>query len=415
MRSCAAMPIDGRTTVAVIGAGPHGLAAVAHLRAYDLNVRCFGDPLAFWRDHMPVGMILRSRRRSTHIAAPKGQLTIDDYERSSGRRLRAGALRLEEFIDYGIWFQQQVAPDVDRRMVAALAQEGEGFVLSLQDGEQIHADRVVVAAGIAPFGRRPAPFSNLPDDAVSHAVDHADLGVFAGRRLLVVGAGQSALESAALAHEARAEVQLLMRGQSIRWLWVPTPGRPADEPTPGRYSPPTDVGGLGPGWLAAFPDVFRLLPRRWQDDLGIQVIRPAGSGWLRPRLDGVKVTSERTAVAAQRDGDVVRVTLDDGSELTADHVLLGTGYQIDVTRYPFMTSELVSRLALAGGYPILRKGMQSSVAGLHFVGAPAAFSFGPVMRFVVGAHYGAAAAAAGCAERAQHRLRPAFYRPGAPV
>jgi hypothetical protein len=39
------------------------------------------------------------------------------------------------------------------------------------------------------------------------------------------------------------------------------------------------------------------------------------------------------------------------------------------------------------GYPLLRPGMESSVPGLHFVGAPAAWSFGPIMRFVSGGWY----------------------------
>ncbi len=33
--------------------------------------------------------------------------------------------------------------------------------------------------------------------------------------------------------------------------------------------------------------------------------------------------------------------------------------------------------------------MESSVPGLHFLGAPAARSFGPLMRFVAGGWYGA--------------------------
>jgi cation diffusion facilitator CzcD-associated flavoprotein CzcO len=47
---------------AVIGAGPHGLAATAHLRAAGLDVRMFGEPLEFWQRHMPAGMLLRSRK-----------------------------------------------------------------------------------------------------------------------------------------------------------------------------------------------------------------------------------------------------------------------------------------------------------------------------------------------------------------
>jgi hypothetical protein len=40
------------------------------------------------------------------------------------------------------------------------------------------------------------------------------------------------------------------------------------------------------------------------------------------------------------------------------------------------------------------------VPGLHFVGAPAAWSFGPVMRFVSGTHFAARALARGIAGKA---------------
>ena len=43
----------------------------------------------------------------------------------------------------------------------------------------------------------------------------------------------------------------------------------------------------------------------------------------------------------------------------------------------------------AGGYPVLTNGMESSIPGLHFLGAPAAYTFGPLMRFVSGSHYAA--------------------------
>jgi hypothetical protein len=85
------------------------------------------------------------------------------------------------------------------------------------------------------------------------------------------------------------------------------------------------------------------------------------------------------------------VTLDDGNKLLVDHVLLGTGYRVDLRRYPFLESRLRARIDTINGFPRLNRGYESSVAGLHFVGAPAAWSFGPGMRFV--SHTGIAAQA----------------------
>ena len=65
--------------VAIIGAGPYGLAAAAHLRAAGIATRVFGEPMAFWRHNMPDGMKLRSPWIATHIAEPRHRFTLDDY------------------------------------------------------------------------------------------------------------------------------------------------------------------------------------------------------------------------------------------------------------------------------------------------------------------------------------------------
>ena len=64
--------------------------------------------------------------------------------------------------------------------------------------------------------------------------------------------------------------------------------------------------------------------------------------------------------------------------------MLGTGYQVDIDRYAFLPPELLAQVHRRDGYPVLGAGFESSVPGLHFVGAPAALSFGPLMRFVCG-------------------------------
>ncbi len=120
-------------------------------------------------------------------------------------------------------------------------------------------------------------------------------------------------------------------------------------------------------------------------------IRPAGAHWLPDRLRAAKLTLGQEVVEATPEGERVRLRLDDGSERVVDHVLLGTGYDIDVRRYPFIDTTLGSQLRVKDGYPLLGRGLESSVPGLHFVGAPAAESFGPTMRFVVGTAYTAPA------------------------
>jgi hypothetical protein len=88
---------------------------------------------------------------------------------------------------------------------------------------------------------------------------------------------------------------------------------------------------------------------------------------------------------------MARVDLDDGSHREVDHVLLGTGFRVDVSRYDFLGPELLRTLKVDDGYPRLTLGLESSIQGLHFMGAPAARSFGPLTRFVSGTGYSARA------------------------
>jgi hypothetical protein len=246
---------------------------------------------------------------------------------------------------------------------------------------------VVVAGGIAPFVHRPVSCAGLPAELVSHTSEHRDLGELSGRRVLVVGGGQSALESAALLHESGASVEVAVRSDHINWLHVGKYHRRLGRAVPLFYAP-TDVGPLGLSRLVAAPHLFRRLPRRVQDPLANRSIRPAGAAWLVPRLRDVPVrlgmglrSVERTPAGA------VRVELTGGEHRVVDHVLLGTGYRVDVTRYPFLAPGLVRSLRIVGGYPVLGRGLESSVPGLHFLGAPAAHSFGPIMRFVSGSWF----------------------------
>ena len=102
--------------VAIIGAGPYGLSVAAHLRAVNgLGVQIFGDPMSFWDRQMPVGMLLRSPWAGSHLSDPKGALTLDAYRQAQGNHFGA-PIPLDRFIEYGTWVQEQVAPDVDRRV-----------------------------------------------------------------------------------------------------------------------------------------------------------------------------------------------------------------------------------------------------------------------------------------------------------
>ncbi len=375
--------------VTIVGAGPYGLSAAARLRTVKgLEVRVFGEPMSFWRQ-MPVGMLLRSNWTATHIADPNRSLTLEAYQAASGNHL-AAPVPLDRFVHYGLWYQRQAAPDLDRRKIARIRSDPSGFLVILADGDALRSRRVVVAAGIGSFAWRPREFEGLPPALASHSSEHRDLGRFAGKRVVVVGGGQSALESAALLHEGGAEVEVIARSRRIHWLQGYA--SKALHHRLGSFTSrllyaPTDVGPAGISQLMARPDLLRRLPRRLQDRLRKRSVRPAGARWLQKRLQSVPIRLGRSIVSAAPARERVSIRLDDGGERTVDHVLLGTGYHVDVSRYDFLAPELVQSIRRVNGYPCLREGLETSVPGLHILGAPAAWSFGPLMQFVSGTHY----------------------------
>ena len=141
---------------------------------------------------------------------PSRQLTLDAYCRQKGNHL-SKPIPLDRFVDYGRWYQRQAVPDLDKRQIRSVETDARGFKVVMADGEEFTSRRVVVAGGISAFASRPAEFAGIPSALASHTSEHKDLGKFKGQRVVVIGAGQSALESAALFKEAGIQVEVIAR------------------------------------------------------------------------------------------------------------------------------------------------------------------------------------------------------------
>jgi len=148
-----------------------------------------------------------------------------------------------------------------------------------------------------------------------------------------------------------------------------------------------DVGPAGISRLVASPKVMAHLPLRLRDMIRKRAVRPAGSRWLPARLNSVTISTGRSVIAAKPTQDGVHLMVDDGTERQVDHVLLGTGYDVDISRYRFLSPELLAEVHVLDGYPNLKAGFLSSAPGLHFIGATAARNFGPLLFFVAGTKF----------------------------
>ena len=384
--------------VAVIGAGPYGLSAGAHLKAEGIRCRVFGEPMQFWAKAMPEGMLLRSPRVASNLSDPHNIFTLDAYEAASNIQASA-PVPLDTFVEYGRWFRQQLESELDERNVMRVEPDSGGFQITLIDGTLTRARRVVVATGIGPFKKRPAVFQNLPHERVIHSYDGRAIRKFAGKRLAVIGGGQSALESAALLHEAGADVEVIARQEHINWIgqhsWLHRMGLISAM----LYSP-HDVGPIGISRLVAYPNITKLVPLKLRDRIRTRAVRPAGARWLPERLKNVRITTAREVEEARIVGGDLVLKLSDASERFVDHVLLGTGYKVDISKYDFLPGELKDKVEQFDGYPKLGRGFSCSVPGLHFIGATAARAFGPLLYFVAGTEFASRELTAYIAKRA---------------
>lgn len=382
------------TDAVVVGAGPYGLAAAAHLSGAGLQTHVFGDPMSFWREQMPKGMLLRSPWQASHISDPGDAYTLDAFYAEQGWE-KTKPTPLDKFVAYGRWFQRQVLPQHELTRIRRVGRAGDRFLVEPEHGPVLQAGRVVIATGISRYARRPAMFTHLPREVASHPCDETDLGRFAGRRVLVIGGGQSALESAALLHENGADVEVIVRAPQIHWLSRSARLHKLGPLSRALYAG-TDVGPAVVSKLVAAPGTFRRFPRRLQDKMATRSIRPAGAAWLRPRLEGVvPLRTGLSPTRADLHGDLLQVKLDDGSTRDVHNLLYATGYRVDVSRSLFpLDDDLHRALDVVDGYPRLGEGFETSVPGLHVLGAPAAYSFGPINRFVAGTTFAASSLAA---------------------
>ncbi len=288
-----------------------------------------------------------------------------------------------DFAAYGLWFQQRNVPSVEGVEVELVDLLPRGFAVTLADGERFVADRVVIATGLAGFAYVPPVLASLPPALATHTSRIKSFAAFKGREVAVIGAGQSALEAAALLHEAGAQPQLLVGENSILWqtrislkrsLWR-------------RLRSPISGLGTGPkAWgLTHFPGVMHRVPATWRTRFVRNHLPAEGAWWLRDRVEnrlpvhfGVTVVEAHEAagrvvlgVSPSRDGS--------GRQLVVDHVIAGSGYDIDVDRLEFIHPKLRCAIQRLEGAPRLNAAFETSVSGLHSIGPTSAMSFGPAL------------------------------------
>ena len=396
--------------VAIIGAGPYGLSIAAHLRTLGVDFRIFGSPMHTWLTHMPKGMRLKSEGFASSLYDPGSTFTLEVYCKEKGIPYgRLGRpVPLEVFTAYGLEFQKRFVPNLENKMVESLKRSGDGFELGLDSGETLTARRVVMAVGLTHYSNFPAELAGLPPSLVSHSSKHSTVDQFRGREVAILGAGASALDLAALLNQAGARVQVLSRKPVIKFH---------DPPEKLEFSffdqLRNPITGIGPGWklfwCANTPLLFRQMPLKFRLDKVKSILGPAPCWFIKEEIIGkVQLLVDVSISEAKVQEGRVCLQLTDSAgtrkSVTVDHVIAATGYKVKLQRLVFMDAQLQSAIRSVEDTPVLSSNFQSTVPGLYFVGASAANTFGPLLRFAFGAGFTAG-------RLSKHLAKSAIRRP----
>jgi len=366
--------METRTNVLIIGAGPFGLSLAAYAKYLGIDHLVVGRPMEFWKSNMPQGMYLRSA--SDWSLDPTDQFSIVKYLEFLGKSPKdVEPLSRDFYLEYCQWFQNGSEIKTNPLYVKILDQVNGGFHATLENDDVIAAKHVVVAIGMGYFKNQPSTVTEiLPQGRYQHTCDAVEFSNLKGKRVLILGGRQSAFEWAALLNdEGAAEVHLAHRHESPKfaeadWSWVP---------------PMVDHMIDEPAWFRNLPQEEKdaVSKRMWGE--GRLKVEP----WLEKRVMKPNTRiHEKAGLASctERADGALDVTLDNGDSFIVDEVILATGYKVDLSQVPFlMNGNLLEKIEVKNGFPVLDPYFQTSAKGLYFTSMPAGQDFGPFFGFTV--------------------------------
>ncbi len=366
--------MNSETNLLIIGAGPFGLAVAAQATHDGIEHLVAGKPMEFWRRNMPKGMLLRSAC-DWHLD-PQNVDTIESYLQSQQKTPGdVEPLSLDFYLSYCDWFQKRKRIQPLPVYIQTLERTNDRFVATTKTGEVINARRVVLAPGFKHFAHIPADLkAKLPANRYQHTCDFVDFSEAHNKRYLIIGGRQSAFEWAALLLEAGAvAVHVSYRHATpdfdvAEWDWI---------------NKLVDSTLDDPSW-------FRRLSQAEKDDISHRMWaegRLKLEPWLESRIKNERVKlwphTELASCVQQENGELL-VTLTNGQTLSVDHVVLATGYKVNIAQLPILANgNLLEQLETRNGFPVLDVHFETSIPGLFITSMPAGQDFGPFFGFTV--------------------------------
>ena len=223
------------------------------------------------------------------------------------------------WMDYLIWYRKVLKIPVENEIeVTRIEAEGSYLRLTLDGRNATEASiltrKLVMATGRDGTGEPNIPtfVDDIPRTWWAHSADDIDFLKLRDKRVAVVGAGASAVENSAEALEAGArEVRHLIRRREM--------------PTINKMM---GIGSFG------FTCGFATLPDEWrwrfmQYSFTTQTPAPRGSTLRASRHDNVFFHFGKAVADVELVADELIVHIADGSCISTDFLILGTGFTVD--------------------------------------------------------------------------------------
>lgn len=351
--------------VIIIGSGPFGISLAAHAVASKLEYKLFGYPMDFWKNQMPQDMFIRTPHEFVSFSDSKDELTIQQFSEETGTEL-VTPLPRPIFVAYANWFAEKAGIEFTKELVTKVIQKDGYYEVTSDSGDQFLTKNIIVATGVEHYKHLPNLLSNFPAHLVSHTSGYTSFEQFKGKKVVVLGSGQSAWEAAGLLHREGADVELVYRKEGPNYA-----GSRENEIAL------RDVG-----------DIFYNLPLEekkpgWGQSSG------SVAHFLKPYVEGIVPQNAGVAVekVEQINEDEMKLVLSNGTEKIVNHIIAATGFHINLDKVPFFNTELLATIEREEGYsqfPKLNEAFESSVPGLYFAGPLSSHSHGPTFRFILG-------------------------------
>jgi lysine/ornithine N-monooxygenase len=353
--------------LAIIGSGPYGISLAAHAKEAGMDFELFGYPMDFWQNKMPPEMFIRTKLDFLGLSDPHDRFTLEAYQQEKGCKLEFPAPR-SVWVDYAFWFAKKNNISFTKEWVTDLRKSEQGFSFQTETGRFFRARSVVVAIGLIHAEYIPDNLAHIPREWVSHTSGYTQFGSFRGKRVIVLGGGQSAWEAAALLHQSGANVELVYRGSS-------------------RIPPIPNINAR----QRELSDKFYFLPADEQEALRKELLQATVTDFLVSLVEGIVSQRPNTQIVQAHPTSTgkLAVTYHHGEIVEVDHVIAATGYRVSLDNIPFLKS-IAPRIDIeSNGFPKVNAHFQSSVNGLYFVGPLSSYHHGPTYTQIAGVWHAA--------------------------